>query len=86
MATSSGQIQCPPFAAKEKNMDNLMFVQDTEINAREDTVPGIRLYAQIVLCIWLIDEAHQLDSSTLQVCSSPEVTRSLKLDVIKYFK
>lgn len=70
-----------PFSAKEKNMDNPMFVQDAEINAREDTVPGI--------CLWIvpwIDEAHQLDSSTLQVRSVPEVTRSLKLDVIKYFR
>lgn len=32
-----------PFCSKRKNMDNLMFVQDTEINAREDTVPGIHL-------------------------------------------
>lgn len=33
-----------------------------------------------------MDEARQLDSYTLQVCSSPEVKRSLKLDVIKYFR
>lgn len=32
-----------PISSKRKTMDNLMFVQDIEINARKDTVPGIRL-------------------------------------------
>lgn len=32
-----------PLFQQRKNMDKLMFVQDLEINAREDTVPGIRL-------------------------------------------
>lgn len=43
MANSGQAISVFPFSSKGKNMDNLMFVQDTEINAREDTVPGIHL-------------------------------------------
>lgn len=52
-----------------------MFVQDAEINSREDRP-----------CMCLMDEARRLDPSTLQVCASPEVKRSLKLNVIKYFR
>lgn len=54
-----------------------MFVQDVEINSREDGVPTARDRP----CMCLMD-----DPSTLQVCASPEVKRSLKLDVIKYFR
>lgn len=43
MANSGQAISVFPFSSKGKNMDHLMFVQDTEINAREDTVPGIHL-------------------------------------------